>query len=165
MKTNTTPFLKNALAIMFVLMAAAACKKSDNSTPSTSSGKFTFKVDGGAAIIIDSASATLYSTTTGRQMDVYAFKGGKQVIEFHFDPKTGSKTVGTAFGSGAFLTYADAGITSYDSQSGTFNLTTFDTISKKIEGDFSFVGKVYPYTGSAIKTITEGHMVVTKITK
>lgn len=165
MKTNTTPFLKNALAIMFVLMASTACKKSDNSTPATSSGKFTFKVDGGAATTIDSATATLYSTTAGRQMDVYAFKGGKQVIEFHFDPKTGSKTVGTGLGSGAFLTFIDAGFTSYDSQSGTFNLTTCDTIGKKVEGDFSFVGKVYPYTGATVKTITEGHMVVTKITK
>ncbi len=165
MKKSTPTFLKSAFAILMVLMAIISCKKDTTTATTGTSTKFTFKLDGGAATTVDSATATLYSTKAGRQMDVYAFKGGAEILEFHFDPKAGSKTVGTGLGSSAFLTYMESPVKSYDSQSGTFTLTTCDTIGKKIEGDFSFVAKQYPYTATTVKTITEGHLLVTKISK
>lgn len=165
MKKLITSLLKNTVAIIMVSMVLLSCKKDTTTTTTTSSTKFTFKLDGGSAISVDSANATLYSTKTGRQMDIYAYKGGVEILEFHFDPKAGSKTVGTTLGSTAFLTYMESPTKSYDSQSGTFTLTTCDTVGKKVEGDFSFVAKQYPYTGTTIKTITEGHLLVTKITK
>jgi hypothetical protein len=150
-------------------VCVSSCKKAsttDTTSTTTVSGSFTFKVDGSAAITVDSAKGYLYSVKNiGRQMDVYAYKGGVEIMEFHFDPKTGTKTAGTTLGAGAFLTYMESPTKSWDSQSGTLNLTTCDTVGKKVEGDFSFVSKQYPYTGTAIKTITEGHMVFTKITK
>jgi len=162
-----TKILSNsALLCLCLTLVFTACKKDKNSvkTPPKVSGKFTFKLDG-TTITVDSANALLYSNSSGRQMDVYAYKGGAEILEFHFDPKTGTKTAGTVLGSGAFLTYMESPIKSYDSQSGTLNLVTCDTIGKKVEGDFSFVAKQYPYTGADVKTITEGHMVVTKISK
>jgi len=167
MKKITHSLLRNALVCFGISLALVSCKK-NNQTPTTktsSSTKFTFKVDGGAATTVDSANAILYSTAAGRQMDVYAYKSGVEILEFHFDPKTGAKTAGTVLGSGAFLTYMESAVKSYDSQSGTLNVTVCDTVGKKIEGDFNFVAKQYPYTSGTSKTITEGHMSLTKITK
>ncbi|CAN5226308.1 hypothetical protein BH09BAC6_BH09BAC6_13680 [soil metagenome] len=157
--------IKTTLFLAF-LAGINSCKKTTgtDNKPAGAAGKFTFKVDGGAAIIVDSANALLYSTAAGRQMDVYAYKGGSEILEFHFDPKTGTKTAGTVLGASAFLTYMESATKSYDSQSGTLTLTTCDTVGKKIEGDFNFVAKQYPYTGSS-KTISEGHMLLTKISK
>lgn len=158
--------LKSSLILLLLSVIFNACNKnsSADTTAANTTGKFTFKLDGGAAIVVDSANAILYSTTSGRQMDVFAYKGGTQILEFHFDPKTGTKTAGTVLGTGAFLTYLESATQSYDSQSGTLTLTTCDTTGNKIEGDFNFLAKQYPYTGTT-KTITEGHMLVTKVSK
>src|ERR1700712_4408862 len=158
MKILTPSPLKSVFTIVMVLTAFISCKKDTTTatTTTSTSTNFTFKLNGGSATSVDSASARLYSTKSGRQMDIYAYKGGAEILEFHFDPKAGSKTVGTTLGTGAFLTYMESSIKSYDSQSGTFTLTTCDTIGKKIEGDFSFIAKQYPYTAATVKTITEG---------
>lgn len=148
------------LTVMFVI----SCKKSNDPAAATSSA-FTFKLDGGAAITVDSANALLYTSNNARMIDVYAYKGGTEVLEFHFAPTTGVKTAGTTLGAGSFLTYMASPVLSYDSQSGSMNITTCDTVGNRIEGDFNFVAKQFPYTGSTVKTITEGHMVVTKLTR
>ncbi|MEO6631028.1 MAG: hypothetical protein ABIN13_04875 [Mucilaginibacter sp.] len=167
MKTTPASFFKAIGVCLFISLTIAACKKdSKTPTPAKTTGKFTFKLDGGAAITVDSANATLYSVAAvGRMMDVYAYKSGVEILEFHFAPKTGTKTAGTTLGTGAFLTYMESPVLSFDSQSGSLNVTTCDTVGNKVEGDFSFVAKQYPYTGGTSKSITEGHMVLTKISK
>jgi hypothetical protein len=153
--------------ILLLLSIFASCKKdqSSSATTTTTSGAFSYKVDGGATATLDSANATLYTVNKAREIDVYGFRGGKQVMEFHFSPKTGDQTVGGTFGSGALLTYLETPTSSFDSQSGSFNLSTCDTVGKKIVGTFSFVGKLYPYTSNTVRTITEGRMTVTKLSK
>lgn len=166
MKKFTSTSIKTIFLLMAAIIVIASCKKSSTAPAktTTTSGKFTFTLDG-TVTTVDSATATLYTAGGTRQMDVYAYKSGGEILEFHFEPKTGNKTAGTVLGSGAFLTYMESAVKSYDSQSGSLNLTTCDTTNNKIEGDFSFVAKQYPYTGTDTKTITAGHMVVTKITK
>ncbi len=164
MKTSN---IKTIAFCSFMALAAASCKKSSTTTTTTPpvTTAFTFKVDGAAAITVDSATAVLYNLTTGaRYMDVYAYKGGAEVLEFHFVPQTGSQSVTNVLG-GTSLTYLESAVSSYDAQSGTLNITTCDTTGNKIVGDFNFVGKVYPYTGTTTHTITEGHMIVSKIIK
>lgn len=166
MKNIISISLQKTLILLSIVMALTSCKKdAQQAKKLASSGKFTFKLDGGAALNIDSATATLYTSSGVRLMDVYAYKSGAEILEFHFEPKTGVKTAGTVLGTGAFLTYMESAVKSYDSQSGTLNLTTCDTTANKIEGDFSFVAKQYPYTSADTRTITEGHLVVTRITK
>jgi hypothetical protein len=165
MKTIT----KTSVTVMLLLLAAfTSCKKNDNSNPAkkpTTLGAFSYKVDGGGTVTVDSANAILYTTGKVREIDVFAFKGGQQVMEFHFSPKTGDQSVGGGFGSAALLTYMESPTASYDSQSGNFNLSVSDTIGKKIVGTFNFVGKQYPYTSGTSHTITEGQMTVTKLIK
>jgi hypothetical protein len=171
-------FLKNQImkklftiatrALLFSTLAFASCSKSSNSstptpTPTPTPTAFTYKVDGGAVVTVDSANATLYNTGGHREMDVYAFKGGQQVLEFHFQPSTGTKIVDTTFNSTALLTWMESPIMSFDSQSGTLTVTTCDTTTPSIVGNFNFVGKQYPYTSNVTHNITEGHMIVTKV--
>ena len=157
----------NIMAVFGLVIAigASSCKKDSSSVPQSNATGFRFKLDGGSSLTIDSSNAQIYTNGGMRMIDVYAFKGGQEVLEFHFAPTTGMKVAGTTLGTGAFLTYLSSPINSFDSQSGSLNLTTCDTIGNKIEGDFNFVGKEYPYSGSASKTISEGHMIVTNITK
>lgn len=166
MKKITTISLGKIFLLLAAIAVIASCKKNTTkpTKTTTTSGKFTFTLDA-AVTTVDSATALLYTAGGTRQMDVYAYKSGAEILEFHFEPKTGNKTAGTVLGSGAFLTYMESSIKSYDSQSGSLNLTTCDTTGNKVEGDFSFVAKQYPYTGNDTKTITAGHMIVTKITK
>lgn len=165
MKKNRLIFFKRAALSLCFSIAIIACQKADNSSPiTTAAGVFSFKVDG-VAVIADSANALLYTSNKIRLMDVYAYKAGKEIAEFHFDPKAGTKIAGTNLGTEAFLTYLESPVLSYDSQSGNLNVTKCDTTGKKIEGDFSFVGKQYPYTSGTMRTITEGHLSVTKLTK
>ncbi|BAU52444.1 hypothetical protein [Mucilaginibacter gotjawali] len=165
MSNSTKPPLKKIVLCLFIGFTAFACKKTVQKPVVQVTGTAsTFKIDG-TAVKIDSASAMLYTNASGRQMDIYAYKGGQEVLEFHFDPKTGNKTAGTTLGSGAFLTYMASPVLSYDSQSGALNVTVCDTIGKKVEADFNFVAKQYPYTDPASKTITEGHISITKINK
>jgi hypothetical protein len=153
-------------AMLLPFVVFTSCKKSDQSTTTpAASGAFSYKVDAGATITVDSSNAVLYGPNKNRQIDVYAFKGGKQVMEFHFSPKTGDQAVGTSLGSSAFLTYMESPTASYDSQSGSFNLSVCDTIGKKIVGTFTFVGKQYPYTANTTHSISEGQMTVTKLSK
>ena len=153
------------LAIVSVVIFSSCNKASTTVAPAptpapAASGAFTYKVDGGATITVDSANAVLYNRIGfGRTIDVYAYKGGSQTLEFHFAPTTGVKDAATTL-----LTYINGNPpNSYDSQSGSLNLITCDTVANKLIGDFNFVGKLF--NGSATKTITEGHMVVTKLIK
>ncbi|MGY4385366.1 hypothetical protein ACVWYN_002404 [Pedobacter sp. UYP24] len=154
----------SALAILLLLVIFSSCKKSDQSTPAppTASGAFSYKADGVLTASVDSAYAVLYGPKAARAMDVYSFKGKKEGMEFHFTPKTGAQAVGSLSGGGILLTFYDASGIEFDSQSGSFNLTSCDTLNKKIEGDFSFTGKMQA-PGAGTKNITEGHLVVTKI--
>ena len=159
MKNTKTIF--SILAIVSVVIFSSCKKASTTVDPApTASGAFTYKVDGGSTITVDSANAVIYNRIGfGRTIDVYAFKGGGQVLEFHFAPTTGVKDAATTL-----LTYITrTPLNSYDSQSGSLNLITCDTVTNKLIGDFNFVGK--SFNSNEIKTITEGHMVVTKIIK
>ena len=159
--------------VLCICVALSSCKKGSDGVAAvppavTPTAAFTYKADGGATVTVDSANAVLYNLMGSREMDVYAFKGGLQVLEFHFAPTVGNKNANPALGgaSSAFLTYdTSSPLMSWDGQSGAMNLTTCDTVGNKIIGDFNFVAKVYPYTGTATKTISEGHMYVTRVTK
>jgi hypothetical protein len=157
--------MKKLLFIICIASAFVACKKKDTTpvtTTTPTATAFSFKVDGGSTITVDSAKAVLYTNSVSllRTIDVYAFKGGATVIEMHFLPKTGAQTVSTS-GNNAWLTYADA-TTYYDGGSGNFNLTTCDTVNKKIEGTFDFVGTS---PSSTTKSISVGVIYVTKLKK
>ena len=151
-----------SLAFCSIVVLSASCKKSATApNPVVNPSAFTIKVDG-TAVTVDSASAVLYNlgvSPFNREMDVYAFKAGQQVLEMHFHPIAATYNASANFDA-AWLTY-DLGPESYDSQSGTLALTTCDTVNNKIAGTFNFVGKTY--TGSATKTITEGTLLVTKL--
>ena len=91
-----------------------------------------------------------------REIDIYAFKGGMQVLEFHFLPKPGIQPVSQDFNS-AWLTYITNNGATFPSDynhcvSGNFNLTTCDTIANKIIGSFNFIGN----NGTSNKSITAG---------
>ena len=149
----------------FIAVAAVSCKKSTTTTtaPPPAAAGFTYKADGGTTITVDSANAVLYNLNGSREMDVYAFKGGLQVLEFHFKPLSGTQSAAPGLGNAALLTYITGGI-SFDSQSGSLVITACDTTGNNIVGDFNFVGKEYPFTATTTH-IVDGHMVVTKITK
>ena len=157
------PNFKIPLTVFLLVLTLGSCKKSNSTdaTPAATLGSFTYKADG-IGSTADSALAILYGPKTARIMDVYSRTGKKEGMEFHFTPKTGAQTVGGTFGTGVLLSYYDASGIEYDSQSGSFNLTTCDTL-KKIEGDFSFVGKMYQAPGTGTKSITEGHFTITKL--
>ena len=161
---NAYPVTMLCLLLVSLCIGSSSCKKSDASNAATTES-FTFNLDGGAAITVDSAKAVMYNYSGGRLIDVFAYKGGIEILEFHFAPTTGVKPAGTVLGTGSFLTYMASPVQSFDSQSGSLTVTTCDTVGNKIVGDFNFVAKQAPYTGSTVKTITEGHMVVTKLTK
>ena len=162
--------LKPIFAILLLASIVSSCTKdssTNNSTSSSASGGTSYKVDGGSTITVDSTNAVLYTNfaTKVRTIDVYAFKAGKQVLEFHFLPKTGNQVVYNAQGATASLSFLENQTASFDAQSGSFNLTVCDTIGKKIVGTFGFVGKLYPYTANTAHTISEGKLSVTKLTK
>jgi len=152
------------LTIFFVAILVSSCKKSSTTPdPVVIPTAFTFKVDG-TAVTADSANAVLYNLGVApynREIDVYVFKSGQQVLEMHFHPIAAVYNASNNF-SDAWLTY-DLGMDTYDSESGKLVLTTCDTVNKKITGTFNFVGKLF--TGSATKTITEGNLMVTKLSK
>lgn len=158
---KNTKIIFSILAIVSVVIFDS-CNKASTTVDAapTAGGAFTFKVDGGATITVDSANAAIYNRIGfGRFIDVYAFKGGVQVLEFHFAPTTGVKDAATTLLS--YITKTP--LNSYDSQSGSLNLITCDTVTNKLIGDFNFVGK--SFNSNEIKTITEGHMIVTKLIK
>ena len=149
--------------LMAFIIFNVACKKNTTPapTPTPMASNFSYKVDAGNTVAVDSARATLYTLGIApfhRMIDVYAFKGGLQVMEFHFKPSTGSVTADCTFNN-AWLTYL-TGINYptdyYHSTSGSLNVTLCDTIAKKIEGNFNFTGS----NGTSVKLITEGVMKV-----
>lgn len=167
------------LAITFsFLFLVGGCKKeeappaaSDNNESSNPApaAAFSFK-EASNLIVVDSAKAILY--TSGmvgaqgtRKLDVYAFKNGQQILEFHFSPKTGTQTV-SQNGNSAWLTYITNNGNTYPDDfyhctSGNFNLLVCDTINNSISGTFDFTGS----NGTLNKTITEGKIVVSVIKK
>ena len=111
---------------------------------------------------VDSANAVLYTLgvpPNNREIDVFAFKGGLQVLEFHFLPRTGTQNAAQNF-TEAWLTYQTA-MDAYHSQSGSLVLTTCDTIASRIEGTFTFAGLQSGGTGTV--SITEGNLLVTRL--
>jgi len=151
------------IAILSVSIFSFSCKKTEtvsNTLPiNNSSAAITY--NDGTFIAVDSANAVLYTTNPGgggmqREIDIYAFKGGMQVLEFHFLPKTGVQNVAQDFNS-AWLTYiTNNGISFPDDYyhciSGYFNLSGCDTVTNKIIGTFNFIGS----NGTVNKPITAG---------
>ncbi len=146
-------------------MVLTSCKEDEttapNNSPTPPSG-LTFKVDG-TLVTADSANAVLYTLgvpPNNREIDVFVFQGGSQVLEMHFLPKTGPQTAAQNFNE-AWLTYETTS-SHYHSQSGELNLSTCDTTGNQLEGTFNFVG--LESGGSTTKNITEGNLIVTQIT-
>lgn len=172
-----------AISALLTVFSISACKKKESQpAPSTNSTTTTGGTTGGtttggavisysesAIVNVDSANAVLYTTNPGsgnqREIDIYAFKGGNQVLEFHFLPKTGTQPVAQNFSS-AWLTFmTNNGMNFpgdyYNCTSGNFNLTTCDTVTNKIIGTFDFIGN----NGTTNKNITSGTINITKIKK
>ena len=147
---------------------APAANPATTTTGGTTTGGGVLSYNDGTSVTVDSAQAILYTTNAGsaihRHIDVYGFKAGKQVVEFHFLPKTGAQTVAQNFDSAWLTYYTNNGATTgdnYNSTSGSFNLTTCDTIGNKLIGTFNFVGN----NGSVNKTISNGTINIIKIKK
>lgn len=104
---------------------------------------------------------TLGIPPNNREIDVFAYAGGVEVLEFHILPRTGAQTAAQNFNQ-AWLTYETGGLLYY-SQSGTLTLTTCDTTAGRFEGTFNFVGQ--QPRGGATKTISDGNLVVTRMTR
>lgn len=169
------------VVLMMLLTAISSCKKKNNSTSDSSSGSGTtgsapsstgplsYK-EGSADVTVDSANAVLYTTSDvggprARKVDIYAFKAGKQVLEFHFAPKTGAQNVAQNFSS-AWLTFMtnngmDYPGDYYGCTTGHFSLSVCDTVNNKITGTFDFTGN----NGSSDKNITNGNINLTKLKK
>lgn len=163
---------------LLVLPTVESCKKEETEPATTQNNTttapttpvvFSFK-EGTNTITADSAKAILYTSGMigaqgARRLDVYAFKNGQQIIEFHFSPKTGNQAVAQN-GSSAWLSYITNNGNTYPDDfyhctSGTFSLSVCDTINNKITGSFDFVGS----NGTTNKTITEGSIAITVIKK
>ncbi len=156
-----------ACAMMVSLALTSCSKKEETPQPNTSNNNSTsglsFKHDG-TTITCDSTEAVLYTlgvSPFNRMIDVYGYKNGSTVMEMHFQPKTGTMPADKTF-TNAWLTYADA-IDYYDCKTGSLTLTTCDTTSNKISGTFNFVGE--NMGGTSTKTITEGTINISSITK
>ncbi len=164
-----------------LFLLTIACKKKNTSTSDSSSGTSTtggaptstgpvsYK-EGSTDITADSANAVLYTTSDiggprTRKIDIYAFKAGKQVLEFHFSPKTGAQNVAQNFSS-AWLTFMTNNGMNYPGDyygctTGHFSLSVCDTVNNKITGTFDFTGN----NGSSDKNITNGSIQLTKLKK
>ncbi len=172
------------LSVFLTTMFVVACKKKTTTpdpTPAstttggtttggtTTGGSAPMSYNDGSAITVDSANAVLYTANLGggvmhREIDIYAFKAGKQVLEFHFLPKVDTQPVSADFNSAwlTYLTNGGAGLgDNYNGTSGNFNLSLCDTVANKLTGTFNFTGN----NGSANKTISGGTITITKLTK
>ncbi len=157
-------------ALLLLAMGFASCSSDDNDQPvvpvPVPTGATTFKLDG-ALITADSTNATLYTNSVagGRFIDIYAFKGGDQILELHFPAKTGNFPAGRSFSmTSSWLTYManDGGNFPddyYHSTSGTMALSVCDTVGDKLTGTFNFVGN----NETTDRNISEGQLVVNKI--
>ncbi|MGL2966516.1 hypothetical protein [Flavobacterium sp. XGLA_31] len=155
-----------ALFVMAATLWTSCSSSSDGDGGSGGTQGITFKADG-TAVTASSVDATLYSNSVagGRYIDVYAFQGTNQILEFHFPPKTGSFTANQTMDmSHSWLTYMTNNGLDYPgdyfgSTSGTINVTTCDTINNKIVATFNFVGD----NGTVTKTISEGTLNINAI--
>lgn len=144
-----------ALTLSVILYS---CEKSDTNDQAGNNSAVSFKADG-TEIVADSAHAVLYTlgiAPFNRMIDVFAYKAGVEVLEFHFKPATGNYAADGTF-SNAWLTYKTGSVFPndyYNSTSGLLTLTLCDTVAKKIEGTFNFTGN----NGSSSKSITAGNM-------
>jgi len=144
-----------ALALSVILYS---CEKSDTNDQTGNNSTVSFKADG-IDIVADSAHAVLYTlgiAPFNRMIDVFAYKAGVEVLEFHFKPSTGNFVTDGTF-SNAWLTYKTGSVFPndyYNSTSGLLTLTLCDTVAKKIEGSFNFTGN----NGSSNKSISAGSM-------
>lgn len=144
-----------ALALSVILYS---CEKSDTNDQTGNNSTVSFKADG-IDIVADSAHAVLYTlgiAPFNRMIDVFAYKAGVEVLEFHFKPSTGNFVADGTF-SNAWLTYKTGSVFPndyYNSTSGLLTLTLCDTVAKKIEGSFNFTGN----NGSSNKSISAGSM-------
>ena len=156
-----------ALVLTTVVLTTMASCSSDSSSSSNTPAGITFKAEGTAVTATD-MQATLYTNPVagGSYIDVYAYEGTKQILEFHFPPKTGSFTANQTMDmTHSWLTYMTNNGLSYpadyfNSTSGTIEVTTCDTINNKIVATFSFIGN----NGTVNKSITEGSINITGIT-
>ncbi len=143
-------------------MGIFSCKKSTTNQVTTipPANNYTFKLDGNE-VKVDSAHATLYTLGVapfGRMIDVYAYKGGLQMLEFHFRPVTGNVLADGTFAN-SWLTLKTGQVfpTDYfNSVSGMLNVTACDTVNKKITCSFYFTGS----NGSWTKNVTDGNLSV-----
>lgn len=159
--------IKLTLVLITVLFIGVSCSKDDSTptptptpTPVDTSGKTSFKVNG-TLIVADETQATYYThgITGTKFIDIFANKGGKQVLELHFPASVGTFPAKMEFtNTSSWLTYQDT--KDYHSTAGEMKVTTFDLTGNKIEGTFYFEGK----DGADVKTITEGKLFVNKIT-
>jgi len=163
MKTST---LLGKMASMAFIVLLASCSNNDATllpvpTP-VNPTQTTFKLDG-VLITADVTNATLYNNSVagGQYIDVYAMKGGVQILELHMPASVGNYPAQHAElnMTTSWLTYQTAD-TYFDSNSGTMNLTTCDLTNNKLVGTFNFVGS----NATTTKNITEGHLVVNTIT-
>ncbi len=159
-------FFKTAMVLMALTIASCSSDSSDST--STNADKTTFKLNG-VLITTDETTTTDYTSVISgeRQIDVYAYKNGEQILELHMPAANGSypaeQTVGSTTTS--WLTYeANDGMTFpddyYHSTSGMMNLTTTDLSGNKLRGTFNFVGNNTITT----KNITDGVLVVNTMT-
>ena len=170
---NITYFMKHiiklSLVLLTIIFVGASCSKDDSTTtptptptptPVDTSGKTSFKING-TLVVADETKATHYThgVTGTKFIDIFAFKGGKQVLELHFPASASTFPAKMEFtNTSSWLTYQDT--KNYHSTSGEMKVTTYDLTGNKIEGTFNFEGK----DGTDVKTITEGKLFVNKIT-
>lgn len=153
------------LAIAIVALITS-CSSDDGGSSSGQAG-VTFKVDGASATTTD-MEAVLYTNVVagGRYIDVYAYQGENQLLEFHFPATAGSYEAQQSFDmTTSWLTYLTNDGLNYPgdyfhSTSGTINVTTCDTINNKIVATFNFIGN----NGTVDKTITNGTLSLNAIT-
>ncbi|WP_333600664.1 hypothetical protein [Flavobacterium sp.] len=154
-----------ALTLLSVTLFVA-CSSDSSSGGTTPPAGLTFKADG-TAVTASTMEATLYTNSVagGRYIDVFAFQGTNQILEFHFPPKTGSFTANQTMDmTHSWLTYMTNNGLNYpadyfNSTSGTITVTTCDTINNKIVATFNFVGD----NTSVTKNITDGTLNISAI--
>lgn len=157
-ETNQSIMKKLTVLALTLSVLMYSCEKSDTNDLPGNSSTVSFKTDG-TEIVADSAHAVLYTlgiAPFNRMIDVFAYKAGVEVLEFHFKPSTGNHVADGTF-SNAWLTYKTGSIFPndyYHSTSGTLTLTLCDTVAKRIEGSFNFTGN----NGSSNSSITAGNM-------
>lgn len=163
MKTMKQIGIVTAIALFTIL---TSCSSDSNGGSSGNEG-VSFKVDGTSVNTTD-MEAVLYTNVVagGRYIDVFAYQGENQVLEFHFPATTGSFEAQQSFDlTSSWLTYLTNDGLDYPgdyfhSTAGTINVTTCDTINNKIVATFNFTGN----NSTVNKVITDGTLSVNAIT-